>query len=444
MSKSIKKIALVLSLVLLFFTISVTSFGKSIEPNSGQPEKMEIAQCVKTFLELDNEFLGYSTKDLTISDSYVQYYDLNDNIISYGVTINNKTNIVGYVIVGAYYDLPAVIEAGPGAPPYLDANNAKPILASIINSDEKVDEVKVLYGGPFTYGVKVDVKDTQNKTKKLFIELRSKELINEDSLEIFNKPSISDENKIKNNKQWEKLLKTKKIISYKQPKIGVVYAEQQPAPPTSGYTSISFALDSTDIQSQLGVYESCGCGPSAGALLFWHLAKRNTTYKRLTQNGMGVEQNIVWLASTLCGAAYMNPIGGTTVNEFKGGLNSWASSFPRSYSLSYPYKYKGTSLGSGQNGSNTDVWNNIKSGIDNKNAPVALAIGYKTTSGSTYYPESYARFEYHWIVVSGYIQDSDYNMYVKCKSWGSNYYASFNSMCYWRDALASVYVNEQY
>jgi hypothetical protein len=217
--------------------------------------------------------------------------------------------------------------------------------------------------------------------------------------------------------------------------------------PTSGYTELSFDLDFTDIQEELGIYEACGCGPAAGALLLWHLGERNSSYSQLKWGTGGTQ---VWfeydsptnIGYELCG--YMSPILGTMVTEFNEGLINYANAPGRSYTLTTSYKYKGTSLGSGQNTtSNLDVWYNLKDGI-NANKPVVLGIGNYKSSSTTQYPEPNALFSYHWVAVEGYCQDASANMYIKCMSWGDYCYASYNSMCYWRDALASSYINAVY
>ena len=223
----------------------------------------------------------------------------------------------------------------------------------------------------------------------------------------------------------------------------------QPSPPSYGYSEISFSgytVFNSDVQTSLGMIPSYyGCGPAAGTNLLYSLAQRNSTYS-----------DMLWWKSDPQRAMSMSDMGsilvnnmsatfGTTFNEFQTGLNTFLNNYNHYPSLNAQMRADTTSLGTPTTTSNLVVWDNLKSGI-NANKPVAVLAGNRTSSGSSYYADTGSTYsmEFHWFTALGYIQDIDANMYLKVSSWGSNYYISYNALCYWRNALASVYVNASY
>lgn len=454
MRKYVVKISIALTLIMLI-GLANSVFANEAIPNEDKVSDEDIFVAIEEFIKLDDNFFGYKVDQINISPQKHEFYDINNDVVAYGfnLTEQDHNEVIGYVITGTTYDFTPIIEAGKGALPLMSNNEAELVVKDKIAREKSAKKTKMLYNGPFACYANVELNDGET----IIVDVKSKEVLPLDvKTDFIQKPKINKSEKKNNNYLWEKFTSKKIVKENIISKLNVFNTKvmaTQPSPPTTGYIQIDFSLSSTFIQDQLGIYRNCGCGPSAGALLLWHLGDENSSYSELT-NGMinddWVPINIVQSAKELCGTDYMSPVFGTMVNEFINGINTYKQYESRNYTFSPSYKYKGTSLGSGQNTtSNTDVWAHLKTGISYRNAPVALGIGYPLSNGSSYYIEDNipANFYFHWVVVSGFIDDrsgSLYNWYIKCKSWGDDYYASFNSMCYWRDSLASIYINVQY
>lgn len=245
-------------------------------------------------------------------------------------------------------------------------------------------------------------------------------------------------------------LADKNSLEYKFPS---TYTKQ-PSPPTNSnlYKTLSFDITTEDVQSNLGKFLGVffdqvryGCGPSAGAIQFWHLGKRNPQFWAFTNN----RDKPSAIGSDLCWVDKMNPIGGTMINEYINGLNEYAKDYNKTIKISSKYAGRNSTLGSGQNSSFYSVWANIVEGID-KNCPVALAVGNEYSYAGTRFNDADLHtstqgfeFKYHWVVVTGYLIDGP-NYYLKVKSWGTDYYVSFDALYTMRDCLASVYIDEYY
>jgi hypothetical protein len=218
------------------------------------------------------------------------------------------------------------------------------------------------------------------------------------------------------------------------------------------YVGINFELSTIDIQYALGFIErNYGCGPSAGALLLWHLGQKRTDYSDLLMEITPPQlpnwqyNSPVDIAEVLITQPYMSSIFGTTVAEFLNGINAYMQ--VRGYSPQILHSYKGTGLGSGATTTDVqNVWNTIVNGIALKNAPVALGIGNTITGPSGNPDTNLSSMSYHWVAVSAYLEcgpNAEFK-FVKTKTWGEDKYASFTSLNLWRDSLAAIYVNVNY
>jgi hypothetical protein len=215
------------------------------------------------------------------------------------------------------------------------------------------------------------------------------------------------------------------------------------------YTGLNYGLSSIDIQGAFGFIEnSYGCGPSAGALLLWHLGERRYDYSDLLQRLAPPQQysSPVDIAEVLITSPYMNSIFGTTVSEFQNGITTYLQ--VRSHYPQILYSYKGTGLGSGATTTNIqDVWNTIINGLILRNAPVALGIGSTISNGPSGSPDTnLPKMTYHWVVVTAYLEcgpNAEFK-FIKTKTWGQDKYASFTSLNLWRTALAAAYIDESY
>lgn len=447
MKKTTKSISILLVAILLFSIMNSVVFGSQTSINTNIVIDNDIKGSINHFISLDTDFFGYNISDIVISENKQPYYDADNNIIAYCVTINERKSgsNIGYVVVGATYDMPTVIEAGSGTPPQ---NSLNEVLGDVSSKykDCTIQSTSILYGGPFQYYAQLEIKDKQNKVKRVISNLKTREIYNDDfNKDFLKKPQISDDEKKKFNKSWKDYSGNLSIISYNNPfGIEIAFADTQPPPPTSGYTQLSYSLISDNIQYSKGwPYYLYGCGPAAGTILLYHLAQRNSSYQGLLKDA----NNNPITTTTMFGELLndMSAIGGTTNIEFSNGLFAYEYRH-NTNTTANQFKYKGTSLGGGANTTlNSDVWDFLKQGIG-YGKPVAVGIGNKTTSGSSYYIEGNipSGYEFHWVVASGYKEDADYNWYFKSKSWGSDYYCSFNSLCYWRDALVSTYLDASY
>ena len=452
MKKHLSKLSL---FIVFFYLVSIANtFANEPQPNIKLTKIDEVYKAIVNFINLDTDFFGYNPRTLSISQQKINFYDDYGNLVSYGFHIINSTNndIIGYVITSTSYDMDPIIEAGKGSIPIVTKDELEILVKSKIDTNNLIQKAENLYNGPLAYITSIELKNGD----AYYVSNISKEWIKKDGgNKLVCKPQLTNAQKIENNKRWDNIVHKGLLEEYSSNSLSnITYASTQPAPPTGGYDSISYPLDSTYIQKQLGpVFSACGYGPSAGALLLWHLGERNSSYSQLKWGTGGTQvwfeyNSPTFIGIELCG--YMSPIGGTKATSFNNGLKAYAQAPSRNYTIPTIMKYKGTALGSGANtSSNVDVWNTIKDGINNRNAPVALGIGNDLTSGSSYYIEENipSNFSYHWVAVSGYIDDRSadlYNWYVKCKSWGIDYYCSFNSLCYWRDSLAAIYIDVYY
>lgn len=383
---------------------------KELQTESHRLDNSVIEKAVGAFTR---EVLTFDKSQLTSNDSFEkqvtalkgvdQKQYLNVDLYSDGV-------YSGYIILGEVEGEYIVVEYGETPSPVLKTRRNRTLASA-----------EILYGGPlFSYAVNVD------QQKKTYEEYATNVLTNEtiptESL-LFEIPNPSIETT-------------------------AAAAATQPSPPNTGYTQITFTSNSvftTNIQSTLGLAQNFGCGPSAGTTLLYSLGQRNSSYNKMlwwtTDSQRAID--MFTMGSLLVNG--MSAIWGTTFNEFKNGLTSYMSNYNLSPAIKAEMRSDTTSLGTATTTSNVVVWDNIKSGI-NGNKPVAVLAGSRTTSGSSYYPDTGSTYsmEFHWFTALGYIQDSDANMYLKVSTWGNTYYVSYNALCYWRNALGSVYINASY
>jgi hypothetical protein len=213
------------------------------------------------------------------------------------------------------------------------------------------------------------------------------------------------------------------------------------------YVGLNYNLSTLGIQGALGFANNYGCGPSAGALLLWHLGERRYDYSSLLETITYIQYlSPAEIAESLLSVQYMNSIFGTTVSEFRYGITQYMQN--RNHYPQILYSYKGTGLGSGATTTDVqNVWNTIVNGLTLKNAPVALGIGNTITNGPSGSPDTnLSGMSYHWVVATAYLEcgPNAAFKFVKTKTWGQDKYASFTSLNLWRNALAAVYINESY
>jgi tetratricopeptide (TPR) repeat protein len=215
----------VLLLTLLFFQISFSNERISIQQGRFAAERI----C----LEVQPLFPGWIS--VRIDSVPTIYYNFNSDTVLYLYEIQNEGKKLGYCSIGAYDDLPVLIEATPAIPPHKNLKEVKKKLAEYLNINENdIKRYKLISPGDHFYYIKFFTPKGN-----YFIDLKSFERIEENyisSLEVKINNFRKNKNKILHDK-WDSIfaIKFKKVMTGSSKKLSGVepYTWYRGCAPTS-------------------------------------------------------------------------------------------------------------------------------------------------------------------------------------------------------------------
>lgn len=347
--------------LLLVFSIIISFATVFAEKNELLASEKEVKKVVKQFVKLHDELNSSDVSQI------IPVYNVENNLESYFVELIENGKPYAILDVGATKDRPIVSEI------------IYTSLDIFLNGHE-INDTKLINIGPFHYAIEENNKLIELQTNK-----------EADKSKVIKKKELSKELKEKYKEKWDKILNislnendNKSVV-----RIAAIFSN----------TISNFPTD-FKIADMEPSYQNNGCGPTAGATIFWYWGHHSPNwqqwynvvngyiYRADLQNHMAVDMN--------------TGVFGTTPFHYTDGMANHAN-----YHSGYNFSYStvNSSLGA------TDYYNTLKSEI-NSGRPTGVYIGFSS--------EYQYLFDYHIMAAYGYYENTNigYSEVKVATGWG--------------------------